>query len=68
MEALEGLQDLRRKVLNKEDVSAEEYATVIENLRVDRKAGASKPKKSGRLPPVEVDLLSLINKPVGGSS
>lgn len=36
------VQDLTRKVLNDEEVSSEEYAVVIESLRLARTAGASK--------------------------
>lgn len=64
MEAVDKLNDLRGRVLRGEDVSAEEYASVIDDLRLDRKAGASKPKKKGKALPVEVDLLSLVNKPI----
>ena len=66
MEAVEQLHDLRKRVLAGEEVSATEYAVVIDNLRLDRKAGASKPKpKKGKGPDVKVDLLALMNTPVG---
>ena len=69
MEAVEQLQDLRRKVLKGEDISAEEYARVIDDLRVDRRAGASKPKaKKGKaMPAVEVDLFAMVTKTVEGN-
>lgn len=49
MEDIEKLQDLRRKVLAREEVSSEEYKEVIDSLREGRvttaeKKGASKSK------------------------
>jgi len=41
------LIDLRARVLNGEDIPAEEYARVVENLRIHREAAAAKPKKTG---------------------
>lgn len=54
----EQLQDLRRKVLNNEEVSAAEYGRVLETIRKDRSAGAEKKAKAKKpkTPPVEMNL------------
>lgn len=46
MDDIMQLQDLRRRVLNKEEVTAEQYAIVIESLREGRKASATTKKKA----------------------
>ncbi len=59
------LQDLRRKVLAGEEVSAEEYARIVDSLRTDRSAGASKPKKANKKeaePIIHEDLFDLVKQ------
>ena len=65
MDSIQQLQDLRRKVLNKEEVTAEEYAIVIASLTEGRKASAAskkakekKPKKPSTIPDNLNDLFA----------
>lgn len=54
------LADLRRKVLNHEDVSPEQYRVVIESIRASRKAEAARAKTtkaSSTKPKINVDKL-----------
>ena len=58
MESVVQLQDLRTKVLNGEEVSADEYSRVIEGLRKGRRKGASSGKKKKEtLPPRDLGEL-----------
>ena len=41
-QAIEDLNDLRGKVLRNEEVTPEDYETIMSNLRVSRKAGETK--------------------------
>ena len=51
MSSQEQLLELTQRVLNDEEVSDEEYATLIASLREDRSAGKSKTRKpKGSLP------------------
>lgn len=62
--AHEQVQDLKRKVLNNEEVSAEEYGRVLESIRKDRSAGAERKAKTKKTkaPPVEMDLDKLFDE------
>ncbi len=48
MEELEGLYDLRQRVLNREEVSSEEFKVVLDSIRGGRVTAAEKkgPSKS----------------------
>lgn len=59
------LFDLRKKVLDGEEVSPEEYSRVIESLRSSRTASEPKSTKNraskGKTPAKEVDLGALLS-------
>jgi len=55
MEDLEKLQDLRRKVLAREEVSSEEYKEVLDSLRGGRVSVSEKKKSSSRSTVKEID-------------
>jgi hypothetical protein len=55
------LADLRAKVLRGEDVSPDQYATVIRSIRLARKAESSR-KKSSKEPKAQIDSEALLNK------
>ena len=62
-QALEALQDLRGRVLRKEEITPEEYSLVVGNLRTSRKAGDSTAAKNKKTKDEDVqkaadDLLS----------
>ena len=58
----EELFDLRKKVLDGEDVSAEEYSRVIEAARKSRTASEAKPRGKKKEPanttPIDFDALA----------
>ncbi len=62
--AHEQLQDLRRMVLNNEEVSAEQYGRVLESIRKDRTAGAEKAskKRAPKVPAKEMNLDELFSE------
>ena len=55
MEDLERLQDLRRRVLAREEVSSEEYKEVLDSLRGGRVSVSEKKKSSSRSVVKEID-------------
>ncbi len=57
MEDIVKLHDLRRKVLDGEEVPAEEYREVIESLRGGRKSAAESGKSKTTVKEVDLDEL-----------
>jgi len=54
MEEIERLQDLRQRVLNREDVSSEEFKVVLDSLR-DGRVSVSEKKSSSKSKVKEID-------------
>jgi len=55
MDDVERLQDLRRRVLAREEISSEEYKEVLDSLRGGRVSVSEKKKSSSRSTVKEID-------------